>query len=917
MSLVLIPDGPGTTVELREAAQGLPPAPRGTSALVGQFASGPVTRAAISATPALSRLISGDPDDNFEASLALDDVYSLDTPTVLIARVTDGLEVKARADLWDRNPSRSFSRGSPALNTDRAPLAQAFAQNGGRWGGRKRVLVGDLNAIATDLTSTTVDLATAAEIPATMLENVLAGALLYLEGDTSSPYEIVSNTTAGIATIKGEFSQAAQDATGSGAIDGRFRIVLDHDKELSVVVAQDTVVGSRFSLTAMRKFKTGSDFEVVSRYDGLALSQSDDRPWIRTISDGEENKYQLEIETAYAGETVETFLPCNFSEVPTAVSGATLTYQWYRWSRGAGSTGTGRIISVSPVDAGSVEPHVYVLTFTAATTFDVAVTWPDGTSQTLTSGTVATPYSPGHPQLAGFNVIAGGVAFIAGDTLKLRINSLPHDLYRREAYLYPVLLSADGNSNQRLRIVSNTYNSVTVRSDLDLADYDSEAGASPDFVCTQNLSAVTSTIGHTVILTPDGMPAVTLTFSTAVLGATLIAAALTALDTNSIFVFSAGGTGNNFLRIRLNGSYGTRTSILTGAGTGHTALGITNATTHLGSDGVPFRIEARWPMWGGYDGAAPATARYVIGLDLDSSLFQCHMNRNLGLVTVATPGVNATAVKDAAGALVAKNGWQYVAEFASSIESLASPGEGAVDDMVTNESESDFVLHLFPSRAKFLSVDKTRLVTRSLSGMWLGLRSRMANVGIDGEKGYHIATANNNPQGKLSPRVKGLSDELGRWTPPIKLLNDNGIVPVIWSGPDVYLFGNRMYSAGRTPEGRRYTITERSVHYHIARDMFVTTRPFIFKSISARRLGDVQVALRTKMKSYYNDGWFSDLGGTAPGFEQQVLVEVPLALNPPEALLEGQVTASVKYRPRPALEDLKIILSPTELTANG
>jgi phage tail sheath protein FI len=177
----------------------------------------------------------------------------------------------------------------------------------------------------------------------------------------------------------------------------------------------------------------------------------------------------------------------------------------------------------------------------------------------------------------------------------------------------------------------------------------------------------------------------------------------------------------------------------------------------------------------------------------------------------------------------------------------------------------------------------------------------------------HIAAANNNSQGKLSPRVKGLPDSISRWSPPIALLDSNGIVAIRWEGPDVFLYGNRMYSSGRTPASKRYTIAERAVYYHVSRDLFVTTRPFIFKSISVSRLSEIQRAIRDKMKAYWQDGWFSDHAGTA--FGDQVQIAVPLDLNPPENLMEGRITATVQFRPRPALEDLHIIISPTELTA--
>ncbi|KKL73181.1 hypothetical protein LCGC14_2077460, partial [marine sediment metagenome] len=73
MSLVLIPDGPGTTIDLRDGFQGLPAAPRGTAAIMGRFASGPVAFAALASSSEQERLFAGDPDDDFEASLAMDD----------------------------------------------------------------------------------------------------------------------------------------------------------------------------------------------------------------------------------------------------------------------------------------------------------------------------------------------------------------------------------------------------------------------------------------------------------------------------------------------------------------------------------------------------------------------------------------------------------------------------------------------------------------------------------------------------------------------------------------------------------------------------------------------------------------------------------------------------------------------------
>lgn len=908
MSLVLIPDGPGTTIVLRDGFQGLPSAPRGTGAIMGRFASGPVDHAALAVTPEAARLISGDPHDEFEASLALSDMYYYNSPPALLARVTDGNEVQAQAALVDRNPFRSYLHRT--AGSDRGLMATVKAHNGGRWGGRRKVLVGKVAAIATDLMATQIDTGL------TMLEDEWADARFYLEGDSTSPYTVEYNDTAGVLTIKGDFSQAAQDADGTGAIDGQWRLDLEHDEELAIVVGPDSEAGVEFAIKAERKFDGDGDWEVVTSYGNLGLSPNDSRPWVTEIYNGEEEgrRYQIALENAVTDATVPAKLPANFCEIPVDVTDATLEFQWYRWYYET-ATGDCYLDAIAPVDSSAIVPHTIKLTFTAPTTATVTIVWPDGSETTLpTALTLDTPYTVDHPQLCDFTINAGGTPMAISDVIYIEVSALPHDLYQREAFLYPVACQDDGDSNVRLRIVSNTYKTVTVRSDLDLAgDYNAVAAASPSFIGSVDITAYTWVVGETLIFDPDGTGDVTFT-GTGEVGVAAILAALTAADTDNLFSFTQdAATGG--LKVELAQSKGSKSQIDSGAGTANAGFGITDDTIYIGTDGVPARIEARWPMWGGYDGIEPASSQYQLALDLDDSLFKRWLMTNLGLVRVATPGVYATAVIQAADAFVAKQGWMYIAEFDPSLYALSAPGEGAVDNMTTNQSESDYVEHYFPSDLKFFNVARTKLVQRSAVGLFMGLKSWLANVGVDGEKGLHIAMANNNQQGKLSPRAQGLPDDLGRWSPPIGLMNDNGIVPILWEGPDIYAYGNRMYSKGRTRKGRRYTITERAVHYHVARDLFITTRPNIFKSISAKRLGEILKQLREKMKVYWQDGWFSDHAG--PGFEDQCQIAVPLSLNPAEDLLEGLVTGTVQYRPRPALEDLKLIISPTEVSSEG
>ncbi len=242
MSLVLQPDGPGTTVIVRDGVQGLPAAPRGTVAVLETFQSGPTDHAALALTPGAARRISGEAHDDFEGSLALSDVYHHYSPPVLIGRVTDGNDVQGQAYLWDRKPSRGYLHRVD--QGDRAPLATVKGHNGGRWSGRaRRWLTGTALTLSSALTSNST-LATGE----TMLEDIYKGADVYFEGDSGGPYRISSNSTAGVLTFESEVSQDVIDASNgaSNGVDGHVRIVLEDDLELTVVVGPDTSRGQTF-----------------------------------------------------------------------------------------------------------------------------------------------------------------------------------------------------------------------------------------------------------------------------------------------------------------------------------------------------------------------------------------------------------------------------------------------------------------------------------------------------------------------------------------------------------------------------------------------------------------------------------------------------------------------------------------------
>lgn len=107
--------------------------------------------------------------------------------TLLLVRVTDGSEVAAWLDLYDRKNPRN-------------KVIKVQAKNGGGWGGRKQTWVVDITTLATDVNETSIDL----PIPFTLLKDQLKGGRLTLSGangGAGATYDIISNDKSDGATV--------------------------------------------------------------------------------------------------------------------------------------------------------------------------------------------------------------------------------------------------------------------------------------------------------------------------------------------------------------------------------------------------------------------------------------------------------------------------------------------------------------------------------------------------------------------------------------------------------------------------------------------------------------------------------------------------------------------------------------------
>lgn len=882
-------NGAGVQVQEVQPAKPIQDGPLGSTIMVGVFRSGPTDRVISleSGLPQYRRVFGGLAQYS-DAPLCAEHFYSAGrgAGVLHVLRVTDGTERAASLALYNRDVDLNVCEGTPPTKLP-AVVMTLDADNGGRWGGRRAVKAGDVTLSTAITGDSTVDLGITSE-----LEDEWVGATLRFPNDDSS-FEgvITSNTAAGVFTIAGTFPEDLSAGT-----DGRWTLELLNEHELTgalEALAVEVGDGGRdpslqFSLYVYR------DGVKAKEWADLAMDAAGDAYWFDAI-DGDLDNYEIEPQADdFSGDPAASLQrPANYAEIPApgGVGTNTLTFQVVRWARSG--TGTPFLDTINDITWGSDPREVTILlTFTAATTFTVAATFPDGKTVTsLPTGTLGTAYTSQHAWLPGFTARAGTVAAIAGTTLTIYVRPLPADLQKKGAYLYIAAAPSEGDTRTKYRVASNDHETVTLAPSVDLTG-EVDAPGAPSFTGTVSSATFDMSSGSLTFIYSVGLAGAlkgpfTLTESLSGAAETIAAvvadlnarelARVSGVAADKLVEFTA--TSDNKVKVTALQDFGPDATITLGSGTLNAVLGYTNSASTTGSAPTICRLQFRQELGGGYDGRAAVDGdTYVSALDVSTSPLNDLLESNTGLLRIAAPG---TVDVDAQVAVMrwahATNSLAYV-----EIPDTYTTEAGAIAWHETNlaiGAEQDYAACHWPSYGDIVSPYGSGLYRAPLTGLILGAEARFALE----SKGYHLAPAGD---GLTLPGIKRLPTLDRRLDN--EALNSYGLIEVRKRGAVVKLWGDRLAGYGGRPWKHK-----RAANSHIGRVLLTNTTSLVFRAINASSLAEAKRLVRELFLSWYRVGWFDDTAGAT--FEKQVEIKADASNNPAAERALGNLHVDIAF----------------------
>jgi hypothetical protein len=443
--------GAGVTVIERPAEKPIEPAALGVTCYAGILEKGavgelihcPTKKSLIKKTGGLipESLLPDCAQDFFDAGQGAGALY--------LVRVTDGSEVVASITLTARRHPYT-------------PVVQVDAKNGGRWAGRKQVVLSDLSNLA----ETTVDIAADG-----ILENQWKGASLQLADVPGKSYTIVGNTASVVSvvtvTVSADSTMLADYVAASGASD-EIRVVLTNPtgKQLTMIVKNgiqqpDTEWG-------LVVYVNG---ELRLVYEDLSSDPSASNYFVNVINDDQGND-DIKVTDLWTGAASSEIRPANYYNV-SATAGLTATTLKSEILHAKGpSDGT----RPDKGNAGTftygadVIPCSLVLECTDATTPGSEV-WSVTPSVlgagllnvTLPDATTGVAYLPGYDWLPGFTIAAGTANFAVGDFIHVYCQP-----FKTDELVGGIMTPNTAKRRIIFKIVSNTHDTITIGAGNDM-----------------------------------------------------------------------------------------------------------------------------------------------------------------------------------------------------------------------------------------------------------------------------------------------------------------------------------------------------------------------------------------------------------------------------------------------------------------
>lgn len=438
--------GAGTVIEEQEGDKTITPGALGWAGYAGIMEKGPVGELMlISSKTELIQRTGGIIPESFLPDCG-QDYFSLAAGAggIALVRVTDGNELQAEATLYARYAG---------LLT---PMGKLKAHNGGRWGGKKKTIRGELDAPA-DLTEITLQLPAAI---ATDYENdELKGGWIELPAVPNTRYPIVGNTNTGLVTVAADQTMLTDKGLSANDV---FYIVLENEgKAVSFRISDGE--DSPDTEFAIEIFVDG---DTVKKYGNLHTDPDNARYWVNVINNDTGN-YWVEAEDLWTGAHTAAVRPANHYGLIDTVTATVMNAVIHDFTinspvaLGDPTFGLG-----TTTDA--MLRQTITITMTAATTGN-AVSDVFGALGTVTLGTLFDPVNAAGGALENkfvppFTVTAGGTPLVATDTLVINYKPFIADSLIGGA-LYPDKANA---KLENYRIVDNDHVSITVAAGSDL-----------------------------------------------------------------------------------------------------------------------------------------------------------------------------------------------------------------------------------------------------------------------------------------------------------------------------------------------------------------------------------------------------------------------------------------------------------------
>lgn len=340
------------------------------------------------------------------------------------------------------------------------------AKNGGKWGGQRKFYVDEITGV-NDLTPTSLDTGD------TMIENEWVGGTLQLKKVGTKTYRITGNTAAGVISLEADQDLVTDWTAASGTPANRYVLTrenVDHlgnEKHLALLfVDGQENPGSEWGVEIY------VDGSLVNQYRNLSSDPTSPRYFLNVINDDPSN-YEVTVNDLYSGDkTVASARPANYHGQSLDLNSTTL---WVSAVNASVSSTLGADPAVS-VELGSLAGECGVVGEVFNTGADIL--WTVFQNGVYTLAVTQTSFTGVETDIGDevckIRVTNGSTSLADGDVINLKLTPLVPN----EAVGGKIWPDVENEPDLSFQIVSNTRDSISVRTGLDLTDDGAiEAGA--------------------------------------------------------------------------------------------------------------------------------------------------------------------------------------------------------------------------------------------------------------------------------------------------------------------------------------------------------------------------------------------------------------------------------------------------------